>query len=37
MILANLGKVTTAHRPVTEATEKDADHSDTTPPAKEPR
>ncbi|RBI69605.1 monovalent cation/H+ antiporter subunit A [Vreelandella sulfidaeris] len=37
MILANLGKVTTAHRPVTEATEKDADHSDTPPPAKEPR
>lgn len=37
MILANLGKVTTAHRPVTEASEKDADASAATPSAKEPR
>ena len=37
MILANLGKVTTAHRPVTEAAEKDADTSVATPSAKEPR
>tara|TARA_R110002012_G_scaffold61766_2_gene162055 strand:+ start:29 stop:2386 length:2358 start_codon:yes stop_codon:yes gene_type:complete len=37
MILANLGKVTTAHRPVTEASEKDADASADLTPAKEPR
>lgn len=37
MILANLGKVTTAHRPVTEASEKEADANTVTPPAKEPR
>ncbi|WGI26779.1 monovalent cation/H+ antiporter subunit A [Halomonas alkaliantarctica] len=36
MILANLGKVTTAHRPVTEASEQDADNSAAT-SAKEPR
>ena len=35
MILANLGKVTTAHRPVTEASEKEADANVTT-PAREP-
>ncbi len=35
MILANLGKVTTAHRPVTEASEQHADTSATS--AKEPR
>ncbi|MBS3666984.1 monovalent cation/H+ antiporter subunit A [Vreelandella boliviensis] len=37
MILANLGKVTTAHRPVTEASEKEADANTATPAAKEPR
>ncbi|WP_386083156.1 monovalent cation/H+ antiporter subunit A [Vreelandella sp. F11] len=37
MILANLGKVTTAHRPVTEASEKETDASAATPSAKEPR
>ncbi|MEL7967512.1 monovalent cation/H+ antiporter subunit A [Vreelandella neptunia] len=37
MILANLGKVTTAHRPVTEASEQDADASAATTSAKEPR
>lgn len=36
MILANLGKVTTAHRPVTEASEQDADANAAT-SAKEPR
>ncbi|MDR5885126.1 monovalent cation/H+ antiporter subunit A [Vreelandella janggokensis] len=36
MILANLGKVTTAHRPVTEKTEKNAETS-ATPTSKEPR
>jgi multicomponent K+:H+ antiporter subunit A len=37
MILANLGKVTTAHRPVTEASEQDADASAAATSAKEPR
>ncbi|CDG55874.1 MULTISPECIES: monovalent cation/H+ antiporter subunit A [Halomonadaceae] len=37
MILANLGKVTTAHRPVTEASEQDADASTAATSAKEPR
>ncbi|OAZ99062.1 monovalent cation/H+ antiporter subunit A [Halomonas sp. G11] len=36
MILANLGKVTTAHRPVPEQTEKDAETS-SNPTSKEPR
>ncbi|SDN19178.1 monovalent cation/H+ antiporter subunit A [Vreelandella arcis] len=35
MILANLGKVTTAHRPVTEKNEKDSD-TPSTPSSKEP-
>lgn len=37
MILANLGKVTTAHRPVTEASEQDADANAAATSAKEPR
>ncbi|MGO3215274.1 MAG: MnhB domain-containing protein, partial [Halomonas sp.] len=37
MILANLGKVTTAHRPVTEATEKDIDAPPASSATQEPR
>ncbi|GEN27641.1 monovalent cation/H+ antiporter subunit A [Halovibrio variabilis] len=37
MILANLGKVTTAHRPVTEATEKDANATAASSSPQEPR